>query len=297
MIGHPRTALRSSSATAQLALAAIPQGGVTAAHPAFFLLPDGSGDRTTALAVGGSGNSSPAAAFPFRLPAKPGPGDTQALAVGTRDGGVVYDISYALVTVDDGAPVTNTNSAFAFAHCQGCTTVAVSFQVVLVIGQSDTIAPINAAGALNVDCPACMTVAVADQIVVTLSQQPSAEVMAKLKAALAKLNALPALGADVTPDEVVAQVAAVQKQVETTLNDSGLETGGSVGSNSTESSGGSSAAPSGAVATGGSATSSAASTSSAPATSSAAPTSTADTSSAGPTTESSDATPSSSSTP
>ena len=70
-------------------------------------------------------------------PARPGPGDTQALAVGTKDGGVNYDVAYALVTVSDGAPVTNTNSAFAFAHCKACTTVAVSFQVVLVVGQSN----------------------------------------------------------------------------------------------------------------------------------------------------------------
>jgi putative peptide zinc metalloprotease protein len=144
--------------------------------------------------------------------------------VGTRDGAVVYDISYALVTVTDGDPVTNTNSAFALAHCTGCTTVAVSFQVVLVVGQSDTIAPINAAGALNYDCPACLTAAIADQIVVTVSQQPSAQLQQQLQAALARLGRLPQLGADATPAQIAAQVAAVQQQVETTLRDSGILT-------------------------------------------------------------------------
>jgi putative peptide zinc metalloprotease protein len=226
MVGHPAAAVRSAAAPApQLALAAIPRGGVTAEHPALFLLPGTAGREPTAIVLGGSGDRSPAAAFPFRLPAPPGKGDTQALAVGTKDGGVVYDISYALITVTDGAPVTNTNSAFAFASCRGCTTVAVSFQVVLVVGQSNTIAPINAAGALNVDCPACTTVAVATQIVVTLTQQPSAELLAKLKAALAKLNALPELGPDATPEQIVARAAEVQKTVEQVLNDSGITTG------------------------------------------------------------------------
>ena len=67
----------------------------------------------------------------------------------TEDGGVTYNVAYSLVTVSNGAPVTNTNSAYALADCKGCTTVAVSFQVVLIVGQSKDITPINAAGALN----------------------------------------------------------------------------------------------------------------------------------------------------
>ena len=108
------------------------------------------------------------AAFPFTLPSTPGPGGTQALAENTTNGGVTYDVAYSVVTVNNGAPVTNTNSAYALAHCQGCTTVAVSFQIVLIVGQSKDIAPINAAGSLNYDCPACTTTAIADQLVVTL---------------------------------------------------------------------------------------------------------------------------------
>ena len=53
------------------------------------------------------------------------------------DGGVTYDIAYAVVTVKDGADVDQRNGAYALASCKACTTVAVSFQVVLVVGQSD----------------------------------------------------------------------------------------------------------------------------------------------------------------
>ena len=44
-----------------------------------------------------------ATAFPFKLPSAPGPGDSQAVAVGTKDGGVTYNVAYSLVTVKDGA--------------------------------------------------------------------------------------------------------------------------------------------------------------------------------------------------
>jgi hypothetical protein len=107
--------------------------------------------------------------------------------------------------------------------------VAVSFQVVLVVGQSDEIAPINAAGALNVNCPACVTTAIADQIVVTLSRRPPAALRQRLEAALSKLDALPRLGAAGSPAAVAAQVSTVQQQVETILNDSKLLTAGTVG--------------------------------------------------------------------
>ncbi|MBV8431412.1 MAG: hypothetical protein JO244_09635 [Solirubrobacterales bacterium] len=167
--------------------------------------------------------TAPATAFPFKLPAPPGPGGTQALAVNTTNGGVKYDIAYSLVTVRNGAPVTNTNSAYALASCKACTTVAVSFQVVLIVGQSNKIVPINAAGALNYNCPACTTTAIADQIVITLTSQPSRALLARLQQALAQLNALPALGANGTPTAVASQVATVQQEVETAINQSGLE--------------------------------------------------------------------------
>jgi putative peptide zinc metalloprotease protein len=101
-------------------------------------------------------------------------------------------------------------------------TVAVSFQVVLVVGRSKVIAPINAAGALNYNCPACTTTAIADQIVVTLTALPSQQLLKRLEAALRELNALPALGPGGTPTAVASQVAAVQHQIETTLAGSGL---------------------------------------------------------------------------
>jgi putative peptide zinc metalloprotease protein len=274
-----------------LAVAMIPVGGASKRHPALFIVPGKKGKAPVAIlsssspapstAAGGTftptgspsstsgaastttpssdtGAQSPPTtvnAFPFKLPAAPGPGGTQALATNTTNGGVVYDVAYALVTVSGGAPVTNTNSAFALAHCNACTTVAVSFQVVLIVGQSNKIAPINAAGALNYDCPSCITTAIADQIVVTLKALPSQQVLAKLESTLSQLNALPSLGAGGTPNAVASQVATVQQQIENTLSGSGL-LANPPASTSTTTTPASSSAPSGSSSSGGSSTSS-----------------------------------------
>ena len=208
-----------------LAVAMVPVGGATKQHPALYFIRGGAGDPPVALISSGG---SLAGAFPFQLPPGPGPGGTEARAVNTTNDGVLYDVEYAIVTVPNGAPVTNTNAAYAYASCVACTTVAVSFQVVLVVGQThDTIAPINAAVAFNDQCPACSTTAIADQLVITLSAQPSQELMTKLENALKQLGDLPALGAGATPAQIAAEVAQVQQQVDQVLQQSGLETNGS----------------------------------------------------------------------
>jgi putative peptide zinc metalloprotease protein len=259
-----------------LAVAMVPVGGASRQHPALFVIrgghgkppvailstsaPSPSGVPTASGAAGGASGSatttattssaspSPsqptdATAFPFALPSAPGPGGTQAVATNTKDGGVVYDVAYALVTVTGGADVTNTNSAFALAHCKACTTVAVSFQLVLIVGSSHIIAPINAAGALNYNCPACVTTALADQIVVTLKAQPSQQLLDTLNADLKQLNALPALGAAGTPSAVASEVGAVQQEIDSALQNSGLETNPPSSSSSSTSTTGTSTSP------------------------------------------------------
>jgi putative peptide zinc metalloprotease protein len=120
---------------------------------------------TTTVAAG-----SPAATwvFPFDPPAAPEAGDNQALAVNTLDGSTVYDVAFALVWAN-GDRVLNTNEAYAFASCTGCRTVSVGFQIVLVLGHANVVAPQNLAGAINYSCVKCVTYALATQLVVTLS--------------------------------------------------------------------------------------------------------------------------------
>lgn len=201
----------------RLGLVLVPAGGATAAHPALLVVPDEHGGQTAVLS-----NGAGAVEFPFTLPTAPGPGDQQALATNTHNGSVVYDLEYGLVTVAGRDPVTSTNSAFALASCRSCTTVAVSFQVVLVVGQVHDIAPIDAAVAANRSCPSCLTTALADQLVVTLRAAPSAALQQQLHDAIAKLAALRSIDPRDTAT-IEADIAAVQHEVQTLLDQSGLE--------------------------------------------------------------------------
>jgi putative peptide zinc metalloprotease protein len=108
--------------------------------------------------------------FPFNRPTAPGEGDNQALAVNTEDGSTVYDVAFALVWAE-GDVADNVNSAYALASCRDCTTVAVAFQVVLVVGAADVV-PQNLAAAVNYSCVECVTGALAQQLVLTLDGPP-----------------------------------------------------------------------------------------------------------------------------
>ena len=132
---------------------------------AMVLVPrgDGAGGGDRARARGGE---APTWVFPFDRPLPPGEGDNQALAVNTEDGSVRYDVSFALVWVDDDTAL-NRNEAFAAASCRGCTTVAVAFQVVLLVGSVDVVVPQNLSTAVNYACLECVTYALATQLVVS----------------------------------------------------------------------------------------------------------------------------------
>jgi putative peptide zinc metalloprotease protein len=226
-----------------LAVALIPAGGPTRQHPAIYVIKGRDGEKpavvvsdtapstsssptlTSPAESSGGRNSTPtvpATTFPFKLPKAPGPNDSQALATNSTDGGIKYDVVYSLVTVQGGDTVDETNSAYALASCNACTTVAVSFQLVLVVGRSDTIKPINVAEALNVNCPYCVTTAIATQIVVTLRSVPSDELLRRLTAELERLDAIDELGAGGSPGQVAALVDAVQDAINHELDTSGL---------------------------------------------------------------------------
>jgi putative peptide zinc metalloprotease protein len=123
----------------------------------------------------------PAGGHVFPAPPPPGDGDNQAVAIGYDDGQTVTDTSTSLVWETDGA-VDNRNESYALASCRDCRTMAVAFQVVLVVGQHDEIAPLNKAVALNERCAACTTRSLAVQLVLPLEEEPDAETRAQLDA-------------------------------------------------------------------------------------------------------------------
>ncbi|MDZ4353194.1 MAG: hypothetical protein U1B81_11300 [Arthrobacter sp.] len=129
---------------------------------------------------GTAGTTAPAWVFPFDQPAAPGEDGNQSLAVNTTDGSVVYDVAFALVWADDGGDITTRNEAYAFASCADCAAVAVGFQVVLIVGQTDVIVPENLSAAANYNCVRCLTYALASQLVLTLDGPLSSDGMTKL---------------------------------------------------------------------------------------------------------------------
>ncbi len=203
-----------------LAVSMIPVGGVTRQHPALHVILGGRGGPV-AIVGGGLHQVGTATAFRFHLTGGSGP-NSSAVTLGTKNGGVVYNVAYSLVTVSHGAPVNSHNTAIAIGHCKGCTSVAVSFQVVLVVGHSSVIDPINSAEALNEKCPSCTTLALAEQMVVTLKRQPPKYLLKELRQALARLHALSQLRGRLARVAIVAEVTAIERKVAAELVASGL---------------------------------------------------------------------------
>jgi putative peptide zinc metalloprotease protein len=156
------------------------------------------GSAAGADAAGSTGGETPPTwVFPFDRPAPPQDGDNQALAVNTEDGSVQYDVSFALVWADEDA-VLNKNEAYAFASCRDCRTVAVAFQVVLVVGSVDVVVPQNLSAAVNYACVECVTYALATQLVVTVpgalddaGMQELAAIWAELQEFGAQIDGVP----------------------------------------------------------------------------------------------------------
>ncbi|MDQ2635986.1 MAG: hypothetical protein M3Y83_03805, partial [Actinomycetota bacterium] len=169
--------------TPQLAVIVVPRKVTSAAN--------GGGYFTTAAAP--AAREDVGWVFPFDKPLAPEPGDNQALAVNTTDGTIVYDTAFALVWATDEEYAMNVNEAHAYASCNTCAAVAVSYQVVFVIDQDDTndnvAVPQNLSGALNYKCVNCMTVSLARQLFVTLDEDLSPEAKAELETLWQEIDA------------------------------------------------------------------------------------------------------------
>jgi putative peptide zinc metalloprotease protein len=112
--------------------------------------------------------------FPFDKPLPPAEGDNQATAINTTDDSATYDVAFALVWAT-GDEVLNVNEAHAYASCSNCVTVAVAFQVVLIMDDAQVVVPQNLAVAANYNCYQCITAAIANQLVLSVEDTPGQE--------------------------------------------------------------------------------------------------------------------------
>lgn len=158
------------------------------------------------------GKIAPTWVFPFNRPAPPGIGDNQTLAVNTKDGTVVYDVAFAMVWADSGT-VLNKNEAYAFASCTDCRATAISFQVILIIGQANIVVPQNISAAVNYDCLRCVTQALALQLVLTLPADPSAAETQQLDALWREIQAFSTETASLSYAEIYSRLIAFERQI------------------------------------------------------------------------------------
>ncbi|WP_354351857.1 hypothetical protein [Pseudarthrobacter sp. PvP090] len=163
--------------------------------------------------AGTSGTTAPAWVFPFDQPAAPEQDGNQSLAVNTTDGSVAYDVAFALVWADDGEDVTTRNEAYAFASCADCSAVAVGFQVVLIVGQTDVIVPENLSAAANDTCVRCLTYALASQLVLTLDGPLSADGTSRLNELWQQISDYGRTLADVPLSEIQGRLDAFKVQI------------------------------------------------------------------------------------
>jgi putative peptide zinc metalloprotease protein len=171
--------------------------------------------------------------FPWGAAPPMSEGDNRAMVINTQDGSTVYDLAFAFVWVTDDEPVGHRNDAIAYASCKDCTSVAVAFQVILIVGQVDEIIPVNVAEAGNFDCESCTTHALAVQLVATLKELPDDDVMAQLGHAWAQLQLLEEHAQSLTFDQIYTWLKYTQMQILSILTEADLVLYGNVGSDAT----------------------------------------------------------------
>lgn len=159
--------------------------------------------------------------FPFPLPEGPGEGDNQALVVNTIDGSTVIDLALSLVYVVDGDIVDNRNEAYALASCKNCSTVAIAFQVVIIVDGNHVVIPQNVAAAINAECVKCITEAMATQLIGTTMEPLTDAQMAALEALFVELEALDENAGTMELEVLYAELDEIQTEIETLLVDYG----------------------------------------------------------------------------
>ncbi|MDQ1631938.1 MAG: putative peptide zinc metalloprotease protein [Frankiaceae bacterium] len=218
-------------------------------RPALVVLRSSDGGPATVLSVdpgpgAGAGAGPNRWPFPFPPPGPAAPGGSRAVSITTADGTANYDVAFSMVWVT-GNDVHTRNDAIALASCTHCTSVAVAFQTVFLLGQDgaggtgNTIAPINTSQALNYACRDCRTTAIAVQLVVSLTSLPDAATSAQLAEIWKGLDQLSTDLPHLSDAEIYARLKGIEQAILTTLAAAGPTISDSSGSTSAAGSSGS----------------------------------------------------------
>jgi putative peptide zinc metalloprotease protein len=195
---------------------------------ALVLVPADGEDGASAsppASTSGTAAEDPTWVFPFDRPLPPDEGDTQAMAVNTTDNSVRYDVAMAMVWVDDPGEerVVTSNEAIAYASCSDCVTVAVSFQVLVIVGEAEVIVPQNTSEALNYDCFRCITAAVAKQLVITVEEMPGQDKQVLLSDIWGQLADFATTMPSLPLSQVLDRLEEFEEQIKAVLTDAVAE--------------------------------------------------------------------------
>ena len=155
--------------------------------------------------------------FPFDQPLPPEDGDNQAAAYNTTDDSLTYDVAFALVWAT-GDEVLNVNEAHAYASCSRCVTVAVAFQVVLIMDDAQVVVPQNLAVAANYQCYRCITAAIANQLVLSVTHTPGQEQLLALAAVWDQLTEFGHNITTYTLTQIADQLDSIKTQIQAILH-------------------------------------------------------------------------------
>jgi putative peptide zinc metalloprotease protein len=139
--------------------------------------------------------------------------DNTATAIVEQDDARVADLAWDVSRRKGDEAVTHHNGAIARARCLRCRATAIAFQIVLVSGSPEQVAPINTAEAVNVECTDCVAIAQARQFVrvVPSRMRLTGAGRARLSGVRERLEGL--LTQDLTPEQVHQAVEAEEDEV------------------------------------------------------------------------------------
>jgi putative peptide zinc metalloprotease protein len=155
--------------------------------------------------------------FPFDPPENPEADDNRAVACNTTDGTLLSDVAVSLLLATAGEPIDQSNEAHAYASCTGCQTIAVAFQVILIVGYSDEFTPVNGAVAANFECKRCDSEAFAYQLVMTLAGMPSDRVLEDIARILREVEGLDL--ASMSEEDIYLALENAKQDILETLGD------------------------------------------------------------------------------
>lgn len=162
---------------------------------------------------------------------EPSGGDTnQAVAVNTEDGASVFRLAFSIRQVTDGV-VDQENLAYAYASCTDCRTVALAFQVVIVVGDANYVAPVNQSVAVNDQCAECLTFASATQIVIGVDGPVvfTPEGHRRLAALRQRMAELESRLGQLTAAQLAAEVSSIERELIAILREELVPAGSQAG--------------------------------------------------------------------